>query len=240
MKNIDILQLNNDQVELLDILSKRIDDIHNESRELVYYLSENFSEATLLDIKANGLKLWELLINFFKKVERYVKEKLLGHVHGLNLKLINTTDGGKIEYYTKFNKFKELNFPRNATFKIVDVELAYNTLYGLLKQVDSNFNESSSTDYRVKNVNDSENIYKDIREKVILHNQPISQLNTYIYKINKFYQKSIDAVYDISKKAIKNAKNQPGKFTYKKYVTAKNVTNSILSINNLIRIDSEK
>lgn len=281
------LIISRESQEILDIISRDIDEVTLSidaitSKLVDNILSEsNLSELTLGEIGEKLKKGWDLLVGFFRKVLDYINDKIRGRVHNLNLKLVMSGNEGKIEYYSKMQKFKTLEFDKSDKFRCVDVEAAYNIINKLTKDINNaNFSEAkeyndinsvnfSEAKKKVKGVGisktkkdkkdnksnnnnnkndnsgfkkqefDIENAYVNVRETVIKEDQPSSSLGSYINGINRYYQRSIDAVSAVSQKCIRNAKSQPGKVSYRKFVTAKNVTNAILSINNLIKIQNE-
>lgn len=234
----------------ISILSEDVNNIFSDHEN---YLIEygimsgtytDFEEGEMVEKIKNSLsKLWEKIMEFFTKTNRYIKEILHGRIQGLNCKL----EKSSIIFYNKSSKMYELEFSPGDLFTCVDVEGALNLLTSLTKDIEKSSkqatNNSSNKDDKKKDEfkglsvdkNSTGNPYADIREKIIKEDVKISELSKYVNGINRYYNKAINVVYDVSLKAKKNAKTN-NKEIYREFVSAKNITNSLLSVKNLIRL----
>lgn len=228
---------NQELIDQINIISEECDSAFF---DVIGAHNDVFSESIAEKAKNAINKLWDKILEFFNKTNRYIKEVLTGRVQGLNVELNKTS----VVYYKKTEKIYELEFSAGDEFTVVDVEECLKILSGLVKDMNKpsdsfDTGKNGKNEYDGLNIDkdsNNDNAYVEIREKIIKKNVPISSLSGYVSKINRYYNKAINLVYDISVKVKRKAKNS-NKSAYRDFVTAKNITNSILSMKNLIRVE---
>lgn len=212
---------------------------------------DNLSEFTLEDAKEKGKKAWEALKKFFKNVIEYIQKKVRKHLDYLSAELDTSKSD---EYYVNFyNKgkaspIKKIKFEKSDKLKVVLVANAFANMVEANKSIDKKAKDYTGEKGDIfKNQTDKEN---DAFNNAIDNSNPrtalydtikgsdTSELKKYIDDINKYYQKTIGLMYDISKKAVKNTKKND-KSLYKEYIKAKSIISSALNFNNLIKVVKE-
>lgn len=248
-----VLELNSDQQDLLTTLSEQCD----EGYLLYESVSDNIidcivagdvvTEASMYDVTEAVKKGWQKLVKFFETVIRYLKDKLHGKVNALSLeyeKGEKDSSMSKIIFYSKMNKIKTLEFTNKDKLRFVDMKFVHDKLETLLKDLDKiPFAEAGTEGGQLALTgpiaSDSDSYaFGDIRPYVYkdVNGDDFSSIEYNIKNINGFYDKAINKIYGVSKKAIKNAKKYPGGGTYKRYVTAKTLTYAVMNAKRLVTV----
>ena len=241
------VDLNEAEDELLSNISNNVDTLHEEFIDTCIEIGSGereLNELSAYDVKDKLKKAWKAIVDFFKRVIIYIQKKIKGQVD--NLSVEHDKDAREIVFYAKAKKVKKIEYDSSDKFNVIDVENVFKGLQGILKEVDKdnkffteNVEKKGEENRNPSDDDKTNNIYRDFLKDVKETKVEPNKLDEYITKINKYYQKAIDAIHKVGKSAIKRAKKTPNREAYKKYVAAKSLSSMCLNVNTLIKINDD-
>ena len=254
------IDLSESEAELLEKECEFADKLHEEYLDSCMDIGfGNLNELSMHDLKDKGRKAWDAIVDFFKRAIQYIQKKIRGQMDNLSLEREEENGENYIMFYAKAKRIKKFRYEPTDKMTIIDVEEAYTQLKSILTAVDSGLEaklkeatEGHPDDYNNETdgtqqgtgtgkKEDTGNIYRDFLTKVKKKDQKAdnSTIDSYIKKVNQYYQKAIDIIHKVGKSAIKNAKKSPTRDKYKKYVAAKSLSAMCLNINTLFKIQND-
>ena len=253
------VDLNEAEDELLSNISNNVDTLHEEFIDTCIEIGSGereLNELSAYDVKDKLKKAWKAIVDFFKRVIIYIQKKIKGQVD--NLSVEHDKDAREIVFYAKAKKVKKIEYDSSDKFNVIDVESCFTILNLAVFVVDNSKFEDVE-----KNIKPDDQasraeieVFKAEKEKLksngmtgetwseIIQSTKAkridpNKLDDYITKINKYYQKAIDAIHKVGKSAIKRAKKTPNREVYKIYLNAKSISSMCLNVNTLIKINDD-